>query len=48
MSTLPRPGVPLTDGVVSLRPFTHDDVPSVTHACQDPLISRWTVGIPSP
>jgi RimJ/RimL family protein N-acetyltransferase len=48
MSTLPRSGLPLTDGTVDLRPFTLDDVPAVTAACQDPEISRWTASIPSP
>jgi RimJ/RimL family protein N-acetyltransferase len=48
MSTLPRLEVPLTDGDVALRPFTLDDVNSVTAACQDPEISRWTVSIPWP
>jgi [ribosomal protein S5]-alanine N-acetyltransferase len=48
MSTLPRLEVPLTDGDVALRPFTLDDVSSVTAACQDPEISRWTVSIPWP
>jgi RimJ/RimL family protein N-acetyltransferase len=48
MSTLSRPEVPLTDGVVALRAFTLDDVPGITNACQDPEISRWTVSIPWP
>jgi RimJ/RimL family protein N-acetyltransferase len=48
MPTLARPKEPLTDGVVTLRPFTLADVPAVTTACQDPEISRWTVSIPWP
>ncbi len=48
MSTLPRSGLPLTDGRVTLRSFTLDDVPAVTAACQDPEISRWTANIPWP
>ena len=39
---------PLSDGVVSLRRFTLDDVPEVTRACQDPEIVRWTASIPTP
>ncbi len=40
--------MPLTDGHVLLRPFTLDDVPAVTAACQDPEIKRWTATIPWP
>jgi len=39
--------VRLEDGEVRLRPFTEDDVPAITAACQDPEISRWT-RVPSP
>jgi len=39
---------PLSDGVVSLRRFTLDDVAEVTRACQDPEIVRWTASIPIP
>jgi RimJ/RimL family protein N-acetyltransferase len=48
MPTLPRPKEHLTDGVVTLRPFTLDDVSAVTAACQDPEINRWTASIPWP
>jgi RimJ/RimL family protein N-acetyltransferase len=48
MAALPRLMEPLTDGVVTLRRFTSDDVTAVTRACQDPEIARWTAGIPSP
>ncbi len=48
MAALPRLMEPLTDGVVTLRRFTTDDVTAVTRACQDPEIARWTAGIPSP
>ena len=37
----------LTDGEIVLRPFTEDDVPAITGACQDPEIPRWT-RVPSP
>lgn len=33
---------------VTLRPFTLDDVPAVTAACQDNEIVKWTASIPSP
>jgi RimJ/RimL family protein N-acetyltransferase len=48
MGDLTRPDAPLVGPVVSLRPFTPDDVPAVTAACQDPEISRWTASIPFP
>ena len=48
MRALPALTEPLTDGVVSLRRFGDEDVAAVTRACQDPEISRWTAGIPSP
>lgn len=44
MTALPPLTEPLTDGVVSLRRFTLDDVAAVTMACQDPEIPRWTAG----
>ncbi len=31
-----------TDGVVALRPWTGEDVPAMTVACQDPETQRWT------
>jgi RimJ/RimL family protein N-acetyltransferase len=37
----------MADQTVALRPFTRDDVPAVTAACQDQEIARWTT-IPSP
>jgi RimJ/RimL family protein N-acetyltransferase len=48
MVTLPAPAQPLTDGVVTLRRFTLDDVPAVTRACRDPEIPRWMASIPEP
>jgi hypothetical protein len=45
---LPDLEAPLSDGVVSLRRFTLDDVTEVTRACQDPEIVRWTASIPIP
>lgn len=33
----------LEDEVIRLRPFTTDDIPAVTAACQDPEIPRWTL-----
>ena len=48
MPLIDPPVKPLTDGVVLLRPFTLDDVASVTNACQDPGIHRWTLTLPWP
>jgi RimJ/RimL family protein N-acetyltransferase len=42
------PVPPLTEGAVVLRPWTPDDMPFVVQACQDPLISRYSPGIPFP
>jgi RimJ/RimL family protein N-acetyltransferase len=39
--------VTLTDGEIVLRPFTEEDVPAITAACQDPEIPRWT-SVPAP
>lgn len=44
---LPFPDPPLADDVVTLRPWTLDDVDAVTTACQDPEIARWTT-VPTP
>ncbi len=43
------PDPPLSDGVVTLRPWTHDDVPALV-ACLngDPEITRWLDMIPQP
>jgi RimJ/RimL family protein N-acetyltransferase len=35
------------EGLV-LRPWTEDDVPTITAACQDPEIQRWIPAIPRP
>src|SRR5580700_10796720 len=48
VTALPSLAAPLTDGVVTLRRFTFDDVGAVTRACQAPEIPRWTAGIPEP
>jgi RimJ/RimL family protein N-acetyltransferase len=42
MDELYPPDPPLADKLVTLRPFTMEDVPAVTTACQDREISRWT------
>jgi RimJ/RimL family protein N-acetyltransferase len=44
---LTPPSEPLTDGVVTLRPWREDDAPAIAAACQDPEIPRWT-RVPSP
>ena len=38
----------IEDDWLLLRPYTLEDVPDVTAACQDPEISRWTASIPWP
>lgn len=38
----------LRDGDLVLRPFTLEDVPAITRACQDPEIQRWIPVIPRP
>ena len=38
----------LRDADLVLRPFTLEDVPAITHACQDPEILRWIPVIPRP
>jgi RimJ/RimL family protein N-acetyltransferase len=41
--SIPLPDPPLADDELRLRPWSLGDVPTVTAACQDPEISRWTV-----
>jgi RimJ/RimL family protein N-acetyltransferase len=48
MRSFPDLQAPLSDGIVSLRRFTLDDVADVTRALQDPEIVRWTASIPTP
>jgi RimJ/RimL family protein N-acetyltransferase/nitrite reductase/ring-hydroxylating ferredoxin subunit len=45
---LTPPNPPLSDGVVTLRPFRAEDAPAVAAACQDPEIQRWIPMIPVP
>jgi len=40
--------VEFRDGDLVLRPFTLEDVPAITRACQDPEIQRWIPVIPRP
>jgi RimJ/RimL family protein N-acetyltransferase len=42
------PQPPLSDGIVSLRPWTLDDVPAIAAACDDVEIARWIHQLPSP
>jgi RimJ/RimL family protein N-acetyltransferase len=44
---IPVPDPPLSDGVVSLRPWRPADAPALAAAVQDPDVPRWTA-IPSP
>jgi RimJ/RimL family protein N-acetyltransferase len=47
MELLP-PDPPLSDGIVSLRPWTLEDVPAIAAACDDVEIARWIHQLPSP
>jgi RimJ/RimL family protein N-acetyltransferase len=42
------PEPPLSDGTVSLRPWTLDDVSAIAEACRDVEIARWIHQLPSP
>jgi RimJ/RimL family protein N-acetyltransferase len=42
------PQPPLSDGIVSLRPWTLDDVPAIAATCDDVEIARWIHQLPSP
>jgi RimJ/RimL family protein N-acetyltransferase len=44
----PIPVPELTDGVVTLRAFSQDDVSAVAAALEDGEVSRWTASIPWP
>jgi len=44
---LPPPPT-LTDGVITLRPWTLADAPAVARACADPESARWLATMPSP
>jgi len=48
MAPIVPPDPPLSDGVVTLRPFSEDDIPTTVEALKDPEISRWTATIPYP
>src|SRR5665213_850091 len=48
MQQFPDLKVSFSDGIVSLRHFTLDDVAQVTRALQDPEIVRWTASLPTP
>lgn len=37
----------VSDGIVSLRPATTEDVPDITTGCRDPHVVRWT-NVPTP
>jgi RimJ/RimL family protein N-acetyltransferase len=42
------PEPPLTDGVVTLRPWTERDVAAITAACRDDEIASWLDQVPQP
>jgi RimJ/RimL family protein N-acetyltransferase len=46
---IPAPDPPLTDGVVTLRPWQHEDVPALVECLDgDEQITRWLDMIPQP
>ena len=47
MGELRLPDSPLSDGVITLRAFTLDDVPRITEGCRDPAVARFT-SVPDP
>lgn len=42
------PEPPLSDGTVELRPWTEQDVPAITAACQDEDLAWWLDQVPQP
>jgi RimJ/RimL family protein N-acetyltransferase len=42
------PDPPLSDGVVTLRPWEPDDAAAIAAACREPEIARWLDQIPQP
>lgn len=42
------PEPPLSDGVVTLRPWRAADVPALVAACSDPELARWLDTVPQP
>ena len=42
------PDPPLTDGVVTLRPWRERDVPAIADACRDDEIAWWLDQVPQP
>jgi RimJ/RimL family protein N-acetyltransferase len=48
VARLEAPPLPLTDGVVRVRPPVRADVPAIVAACDDPEMARWLPRLPSP
>ncbi len=46
--TVAPPQPPLSDGVVTLRPWREDDAPALAAAADDPDVARWLPDLPSP
>ena len=42
------PDPPLSDGIVTLRPWKKEDAPAIAAACDDGEIARWMPIIPQP
>jgi ribosomal-protein-alanine N-acetyltransferase len=45
MARIPLPDPPLSDGVVTLRPWEPEDAPALVAGWEDPDVQRWT-GVP--
>jgi RimJ/RimL family protein N-acetyltransferase len=48
VGALAYPDPRLSDGSISLRPWSEADLPAIVAACQDPLIQRFIIDVPSP
>jgi RimJ/RimL family protein N-acetyltransferase len=44
----PPPDPPLSDGVVTLRPWREGDAAAIAEACRDEEITRWLDQVPQP
>ena len=45
---LAPPDPPLSDGVVTLRPWTAGDIPVLAEECREEEIARWLDQVPQP
>lgn len=42
------PDPPLADDLITLRPWTRDDIPAIVRCCNDPLLPRFIPVLPVP